>query len=171
MPTGISAYALIAALLLGGGAAGGAWLEHKFDAGRYNALQASVEAAHAKALEAAMERQKALDAAAIAAADQETQAQAALAIQAKRQLAEVKKHAQVVHIASKCVPYGFVRVLDAAAFGISAERLPLPAGKSDAACAPIGWNALASAIIRNLGIARANSEQLNALEHFNRTVR
>lgn len=64
---------------------------------------------------------------------------------------------------STCVPFGLVRVLDAAALGLHPSALALPAGKSDADCTTIDYVALATNVIGNYGAARANAEQLNAL--------
>lgn len=64
---------------------------------------------------------------------------------------------------STCITWGLVRVLDAAATGVGPADLPLPAGQSDDACAPIGAAALAGSVVRNYGAARQNAEQLNRL--------
>lgn len=70
-----------------------------------------------------------------------------------------------------CIPYGFVRVLDAAALStssrpVSPSDLALPTGQSDDACAPIKASDLAAAIAANYGTAEENAEQLNSLEAF-----
>jgi hypothetical protein len=55
-------------------------------------------------------------------------------------------------------------VLDAASLGADPDGLPLAAGQSDGACAPVTAAALAANVAANYGTARSNAEQLNALE-------
>ena len=139
---------------------------HKVDNARYEALVASQAQGAQKALEAAIAKQAAYDAASIAAAEAEAQKQAALAAAANARKQEVRVHVITKRIAATCVPWGLIRVFDAAAIGSLASDLPLPAGKSDDACAPVTWLALANAIVANYDAANANAEQLNALIVF-----
>lgn len=75
---------------------------------------------------------------------------------------EVIRH---VHdeVVRPCVSYGLVRVLDAAARGISPSDLELPPGVSDDACTPLGNADLGRSVSSNYAIARANAAQLNGL--------
>lgn len=64
-----------------------------------------------------------------------------------------------------CVPYGVVRLLDAAALQTSPDAFPLPTGQSDESCSPIEASALAKGIIENyLNVCDANAEQLTQLQ-------
>lgn len=141
-------------------AAGSAWVTHKVDNSRYEALELSYAKAEQKAAEIARLQQKAEDTLALNAAVTEAQAQAKIVTQTQVVTKEVVRH---VKDKSTCVTYGLVRVLDAAILGQSADSLNLPAGKSDGSCAPFGSAALAERLVANIGIARANAEQLNAL--------
>lgn len=76
---------------------------------------------------------------------------------------EVPKHVTPDTDRRTCVPYGFVRTLDAAVLGVRPGDLPLPAGKSDDDCAPIEASSLAAGIAENYGAARQNAVQLDAL--------
>lgn len=163
--------AMVALVALALAFAGGVRLESKLAAGKYETLVASYKDAQAKALQSALDEQKRLDALSEQAALGEAANQQKLATRLKRQLAEAKRHVSIKSISRTCVPYGLIRVFDAASFGSLTERLPLPAGKSDSACAPIGWDALAGSVIDNYGTARANAEQLNALSKFYRDTK
>lgn len=62
-----------------------------------------------------------------------------------------------------CVTYGLVRVYDAAILGVQPSDLDLPAGQSDDACAPVKASDLARSLADNVGAARQNAAQLDAL--------
>jgi hypothetical protein len=138
----------------------GAFEMHKIDEGKYQTFVAAQAKAQAAAEEKAAATQKQVDDTALAAAGMETAAQTALTTNLHEELANVPI---VKTVAINCVPYGFVRVLDAAASGRALAGLALPAGKSDDACAPFDWNAVARSIVSNYFTARANAEQLNQL--------
>lgn len=76
---------------------------------------------------------------------------------------EVPRYVTPAQDARSCITYGLVRVLDAAALGTRPAELPLPAGQSDDACAPVASSALASSVAANYGVALQNSTQLDAL--------
>ncbi len=162
-------YLKLGALVIGAVVVAG--ITHRVDNARYEKLVASYAQAQATALQAALDEQKRLDGIATAAAQREAASQAAMTAHVKRQLAEAKRHVVVQNLSRTCVPYGLVRVLDAAASGRLAERLSLPARKSDADCSTVGWADLAGSIIGNYGTSLANAEQLNALIRFYRDVR
>lgn len=69
---------------------------------------------------------------------------------------------RVVHVA--CVPWGLVRLHDAAAGGRDPDAVAAPGGQSDDACSPFKPADVAAVIAGNYGVARANAEQLDALE-------
>lgn len=62
-----------------------------------------------------------------------------------------------------CVPWGLVRVLDAAASGANPADLIPPAGQPDDACSPVTPLALGQSVVANYGVAHQNAEQLDAL--------
>lgn len=140
-------------------AAGSAWVTHKVDASKYEALELSFKAAQVEAVTQARQVQKRDDDISLAAAVAEAQAQANVVTQTQIVTKEV-----VRHVPLRCVPLGFVRVLDAAILGRDPDSLPLPAGKSDATCAPVDTRALAERLAEDIGAARANAEQLTALQ-------
>lgn len=162
----IGAAALIAGVL---GFSSGMMLMHKIEVGKYEKLELSYKDAQIKAVEQAQEDQKALDNVALNAAQREAATQAALTARAKQQLAEVSKHVKTNP--TGCVTYGFVRVLDGAVHGVLAERLALPAGKSDDACTNLNAADVARSVVDNYNTAEANRQQLDALIAVLRTMK
>lgn len=154
--------------LIGGLVIGTADITHKVDASRYTALQEQIVQAHADALQAALDEQKRQDQISTEAAQREAAAQSALAANTKRQLSEIQKHVKSM---AGCPPLGLVRLLDAGAFGVSADSLPLPTGQFDLSCATVDWPTLARSVVDNYGTARANAEQLDALSGFYRSAK
>jgi hypothetical protein len=134
---------------------------HKIDEAKYEKLELSYKTAEAKAVAEAAAEQKANDDAALAAASKEAQVQQQATAAVQQELASVKNHVSVTVV--PCIPFGLVRVLDAAVFGVAPESLNLPPGKSDNSCSTVTVNQLAGAIVKNYGNARANAEQLNAV--------
>lgn len=62
------------------------------------------------------------------------------------------------------LPWGFVRVHDAAALRIDVPAIPLPTGQSDASRSPVTASVAAGTIAENYGRADGNAQQLNDLE-------
>lgn len=146
----------------------GGVIAHKLDEGKYQKLVAAQAQAAALALTQAQEKQKVFDNIALSEAQKERDEQAARATQSEASLREVGNHVSVQTITRSCVPLGFVRLLDAAAYGRSAASLPLPAGKSDGSCAPVDWNGVARSVVSNYSTSQANAIQLNHLIDFYR---
>lgn len=164
----LATQAIAAAVIAGFGFVGGITLDHKIMAGKYNALVAAQANALVKAQAEAAAHQRTFDNIALTAAQKERDEQAQRASGVERQLSEVGNHIFLDVIAPACVPLGFLRVLDAAAHGRSASSLSLPTGKSDGACAPVTWDAVARSVVGNYSTARANAGQLNGLIDFYR---
>jgi hypothetical protein len=185
-------------LSAGGSALGGIWLYaavfaagtviggygvgkvmHDADLSKYQALQLKDAAAATASLEAQAEAlakvastQHTLDQEALLGAEAEAKGQAALTQQNAVIVKEVPVYVTEKADAVTCIPYGFVRVLDATILAgnsgspVSPSDLALPADQSDDACAPVKASDLAASIAANYGTAQANAEQLNALEAF-----
>ena len=160
-----SASGVLALLAVVAGLIGvGAFEQHKIDANQLTSLKARYAQASAVALAKGAAIQQANDERAIAAASAEAAVQQTLAAALQKELADVKAHVTVRTIAANCVPLGLVRVLYAGSHGVDANSLPLGAGQSDDTCSAVGWPELAAAIIHDYGQARANGEQLTALQ-------
>jgi hypothetical protein len=129
--------------------------------GAYNRLVANNAKANELAITAAAKVQHDQDMAAEKAAVTEAAAQQRIVIQTKTLTKEIVTH---VPVTVACVPVGLVRVLNAAAKGLSAPDESFAAGKSDDACAPVSWRSLAADISDDYGTGNENAEQLNALE-------
>jgi hypothetical protein len=64
------------------------------------------------------------------------------------------------------VPFGVVRVYDAAILGADPAALSLPAGQSDDTASPVSASLLAANAAENYAACRANAEQLKRLEEW-----
>lgn len=136
---------------------------HKIDSAAYHKLELGIKTAEAEALKRVVIITQRQDKIALDAAVTEAAAQQKIIVQTQVITKEVVRH---VKVDSPCITFGFIRVYDAAVFGVSPDTLPLPAGQLDGTCAPLSPPAVASAIAENTGRARANAEQLDALEDF-----
>lgn len=150
-----------------GGVALGGGLMHKFDDGRYQRLvaqdakhEAAAVTAAAKDAKASQARQDAITAASTAT---EAVAQQRIVTHTLTLTKEITRYVPQ-QIAVACVPVGVVRLLDGAAIGVDPAQLPDPAAQPDDACSTVTTADLAAGVIANYGAARANAEQLNALE-------
>jgi hypothetical protein len=150
---------------------GGVYIAHHWDAGDVAALQKKIATiqrddarAKAAALAAASDRMRRADALSLNSAVAEAAAQQKLADEKSVIAREVHRHVSPDISNRVCVPYGVVRVLDAAGLGADPDALPLPAGQSDGACAPVAADALAANVAANYATARSNAERLNALQ-------
>lgn len=140
----------------------GLYAAHRWDAGEIAALKLADAKSASLALDTRLRVIEAQDAVSIRAAVNEARSQQKLADAKNRIPNEVRRH--VPSLAQPCIPLGLVRVLDAAALDTDPDSLSLPAGQSDATCAPVDAARLAASVAGNYAVARQNAEQLNALE-------
>lgn len=142
-------------------------------------IEARTALAEAVAAKAEIERQ-AIIAAAEASAGADAVSRIAAASQ-KRQtkirtetetvVREVTHYVPVDVDRSVVIPWGFVRVLDAAASGAGDPAgLPVGAGQPDSAASDVSLSEIAALSAANDGACRANAEQLAALEQWARDV-
>jgi hypothetical protein len=150
---------------------GGVYIAHHWDAGDVAALQTKIATiqrddarAKAKAVAAASDRMRRADAISLNSAVAEAASRQQLADQKSIIAKEVHRHVSPAISDRICVPFGLVRVLDAASLGADPDTLSLPAGQSDGACAPVTADALAANVAANYATARSNAERLNALQ-------
>lgn len=161
---GSSVSGLIMLLLVVAGLVGsGAYVEHQVDEGTIQKMDASYAAAQASAVAASAALQKQVDDQALAAAQQETLAQAAQTASLQQELSNVHTQAPVLTKAIPCVPLALIQLLDAAVLRVPASSLAFPAGKSASSCSAITADELASSVVSNYSASNANAEQLNAL--------
>jgi uncharacterized membrane protein (Fun14 family) len=146
----------------------GAYGQAKIDANALTKQTLQYQQAVAAANQVAADEQHSIDQDALAAsgteAAQVTQENATLSAE----LANVQKHLDVKYI--PCIPWGFVRLHDAAVLRVTADSLALPAGKSDNSCSTFTATQLAEAIIGNYNRAIHNANQLNALIAYDKKV-
>lgn len=69
-----------------------------------------------------------------------------------------------VPVSTPCVPWGVVRLHDAAVLGVDPGTLQAPPGAADDACSPFTAAQLMAAVVANYGAADQNAQQLNDLE-------
>jgi hypothetical protein len=150
------AWGVLAATVLGFAA----YVKHEWEAGK--AAQAQIVVLH-KQEKAVAGAEKSVVA---QAGSSEQAAQAALSAQARVIIEKVPVYVQNPrgHVSGvACVSNGLVRLHDAAALGVDPASLPATVGPDDA-CSGVAPSDFASTIARNYAAARANAEQLNALE-------
>jgi hypothetical protein len=167
--TGISLYIRLALAAAAAGAVAFATFQvvHAFDTVKLDQVVSTVkdgQIAGEKAGRAADAKQADIS---IHSAAAEADAQAQLAASATVIKQKVHKHVTAPPsppTVRGCITYGLVRAHDAAALGVDPDTLALPAGTADDACAPVADADLADALSDNYAAARANAEQLEALE-------
>jgi hypothetical protein len=147
---------------------GGAVFQGKIDAGAKEAETIKYEQAISAANQIAADQQHGIDQAALAASDARSQQMSKEAATLSAELADVHNHVSAKIM--PCIPYGFVRLHDAAVLRVAADSLALPAGKSDNSCSPFTATQLAEAIIGNYNRAIHNANQLNALIAYAKQV-
>lgn len=155
----------IGAILLAAAGAGFAawWVTHKIDLGTINGLKAQYATAEASAVKQALALKTKEDDIALAASVADAASQQRIVVHTITLTKEVVRH---VSDHSPCITFGFIRVLDAAVLGVSADALNLPAGQSDSTCAPADAAAVARSIAANYGTARQNAQQLDDLADY-----
>lgn len=157
-------------LLVGfiGAFAAGGFTMHKLDDARYQkrlALEAQVTAKAEHAARAGEQRQTAV---VVAAAGTAASHQERIITHTVTLTQEIHDHVPPIVDTHPCVPWGFVRLHDAAAWGVGIAETGAPAGEPDDACAPFAWADVAAAVVQNYGTARQNAQQLDDLEQFER---
>jgi hypothetical protein len=140
------------ALVLVGTALG---VKHEWDLGQAARVQVKQVVATSKAQLVAVAK---VDQAATAA---EPKAQAIVVTRYKTLVQKVPTY---VPVSSPCIPWGLVRLHDAAAAGVDPSTLQPPASAADDACSDVAPDAFMATVVANYGLAAQNAEQLNALE-------
>lgn len=142
-------------------ASGGFYVAHKMGQMDVAAIKLREAAAKMKAINETAKEQQRVDRVGFDAALALAETTLNIEVGQVHLVTEIERHVTVHSIA--CVPYGLVRVLDAAVLGRGPEALLLPAGVSDDTCAPVDAVALARNISANYGQCRINAAQLDAL--------
>lgn len=148
------------------GLAGGAYAGYRWEHAivleeRLAAAKATADAV--RLAKEAKDRQFAVD---LAAAVAEAAAQAKIAGFREALRMRIGDYVTPAQDARVCVPYGLVRVLNAAVLQTDPGALQLAPGQSDDACSPVKASVLADAIVAWLSVARANAQQLTALQQW-----
>lgn len=162
---GIQSYLIAGGLALVLGAAGGAWAGYRWEAGTVDRLRAEAAQGAAAAAQEARLTQSAIDGIALTAAVKEAQAQTKIEVQTVTITKEIPRY---VHDQISCpgLTVGLARVLRGAADGVDPSTLSGPAGQSDDACSDVTPSEVAGWFTAYAGAARANTQQLTALQEW-----
>jgi hypothetical protein len=144
-------YAALALVVLGAGLG----VKHEWDLGQ----TARVEVKHIAAV--SKTQTKAVAVVDAHAAKHAAAAQIQIVTRTRTLLKEVPTY---VTVRSPCIPWGALRLHDAAVLGVDASTLQPPAGQSDDACSDVAPAAFVAGVVANYGAARQNAQQLNDLE-------
>ncbi len=155
----IAAYGIAGILIF----SGGAWVGYRLESGVADRLRAEAADARTEGLKIGAADQRALDQIAIDAAVREAQAQTKIQVQTITVTKEIPRY---VHDQIYCPgpSIGLARILRAAADGVDPASLSGPAGQSDDACSDFTATEVAGWFAGYAGAARANTEQLTALQ-------
>ena len=142
----------------------GAYAGYRWEAGTVATLKLDAAQARSQAIQIAAASQKAQDGVALAATVKEAQAQTQIITKTITVTKEIPRYVTVHEDAITCLPVGLARILRAAADGSDPSALVLAPGQSDDACSDVTSTEVAGWFSAYAGAARANAEQLNALE-------
>lgn len=147
----LAGYAAAALVLLGTVL----WVKHEWDAGQH-----AIQIVH-QAQRVVVAQQAALKKTDRAAAHTEQVARVRLVYRYRTLVKEIPIH---VPTSVPCIPWGVVRLHDAAVLGVDPASLPTPAGEPDDACSDVSPRSFVTTVIANYEAAEQNAQQLNALE-------
>jgi hypothetical protein len=150
----------------------GATVAHKMDQGKLERTKREYADEKLKAQRDAFDEQLKLLNQSAEDAQKEATFQAFQAKAAQSRMDEVVAHVRApttVTIRNTCIPYGFIRVLDASGLNTGADTLLLPAGKSDDTCSGVDWRMLAERLVGN--IARVCTPNAGQLDHLVEDIR
>lgn len=151
---------IICAIFILGVAGFSAWATHRIDQSHYLKLEQAITEAHNKALTQALAKAHEIDDLKEKEASNAIEKQREITKATQARLNEVQKYIK----SHGCVTIGTIRLYNAAISGRSAAEVPIPSGKSDESCSRFGADEFARSIIKNIGIAKSNAQQLNDLE-------
>jgi uncharacterized protein GlcG (DUF336 family) len=152
----------VAAAMVAAGLTG--FAVHRMDEATIASLKLADQQAQTAAISATLAAQQKIDAANLDAAVKEAEAQQKIVTQTQTITKTVTIHVHDKILCPGGITFGIVRVLYAAERGLDPAAIFLPAGQSDDACAAYEPSAFASDLAADFGAARANVEQLNALQ-------
>lgn len=141
-------------------AAGGFYAGFRWEKGTYEELVAAQAKLQTAAVQAAATDQKRRDDITLSATIAAAQGQTVIVDHYHTITKEIPSH---VPDSPVCVPFGLVRVLNAAA-GPAAYPVPGAESASDESCAPVSWRSLAADITADYQAGTQNSRQLSDLQ-------
>jgi hypothetical protein len=130
----------------------------------YAAAEKRQETVYRAALAKALALQKAIDKAAYDRGIAEAQAQQKIEYRTRTLIREVPKYVTREADAAAVIPWGFVRVFDAAASGSDPAAIAYGPAQSDDAASDVKLSEIAAMFAENAGACHANAEQLTQLQ-------
>lgn len=140
---------------------GTAYVTHSIDKSTLLNLELKYKEAENQAVEAALAKQKAVDKLKNQQALEASKKQQQLVKQTQARLDEVNKY--IKDNKYGCIDIGTIRLFNSTIQSDPTKRVPIPPGKSDDSCSGIRAAEFARTIIKDLGIAKQNAQQLNDL--------
>lgn len=164
LPYRILALVVLVAAAAGGGARVAYLFEHNARTAEVQTIRTAEATERARVVTVAARLQHIQDGLSTVHAVAEASAQERITTRTITRVQEVPRYVtQTVEHRIGCIPWGVVRVLDAAATHRDPADLVPAAGQPDDACAPIAPAAFTAGLVGNYGVADQNAEQLDAL--------
>jgi hypothetical protein len=145
---------------------GGLWVAHHWDEGAIANLKLADANAALHAAQTAMANQKKQDATALTIALRNATAQEQIRVVTRTLIEKVPTYVSRKADLACVVPFGFVRVFDAAASGVDPAALPGTAGEPDDAPSGVALSRIAALSAEHDGQYRAVTEQLIELQNW-----
>lgn len=137
------------------------WATHQIDNTSYKDLELHYVQTQEKAVEAALKEQVQLDEVKTQVALEDGQKQRKITNQTKEQLTNVQKY-----IKRGTVTWDTVQLFNSALLGIPTSSVPVPAGATADTPSRFTTIDLAQSFVNNIGVCKADIQQLNSLIDF-----
>ena len=163
---GLQGYLIVGAVSGLLAASGGIWLGYNIEYGKLAKLQLADAQAQVVAVNKAIDRRTAQDAAALKAAVSDAQAQQKIVTITQTITKRIPSHDTVLVEAHACIPVALERLLRATAAEADPDSLALAPGQSDDDCADLTVADVADWFAGYAGASEANAQQLTDLQQW-----
>lgn len=163
---GLQGYLIVGAVSGLLAASGGAWVGYNIEYSKLASLQLADAQAQVLAVNKAIDRRTAQDAAALKAAVSDAQAQQKIVTVTQTITKRIPGHDTVLVEAHACIPVALERLLRATATEADPDSLALAPGQSDDDCADLTVADVADWFASYAGASEANAQQLTDLQQW-----
>lgn len=163
---GIQGYLIVGAVSGLLAASGGAWVGYNIEYSKLAALQLADAQAQVAAVNKAINRRTAQDAAALKAAVSDAKAQQKIVTITQTITKRIPSHDTVLVEAHACIPVALERLFRATAAEADPDSLALAPGQSDDDCADLTVADVADWFAGYAGASEANAQQLTDLQQW-----